>query len=214
MIMNIQKSKIVAVLPPALVIGLPLFFYATGDVPRRTFLKEAISILSILAFCLMLAQFYLARSTNTLTAGLKRGSVIKMHTFIGYTFAAVLLVHPLLIVVPRSFEAGVDGRDALLTMITTLSSRGIVLGIISWSLLLILAATSLFRSRLPLTHKTWRMFHGILAIFLVTTASWHAVDLGRHTDQLLSCSIIFLAAGGVLPLLKSYAVQSPLKKKE
>ncbi len=210
-----QENRKTVILPIALTfIGLPVFFYATGDFPRRTLLKELISILSILAFCLLLAQFFLTCSNNSMLNGLKRGKIIRIHRFIGYIFAAVLLVHPLLIVLPRSFEAGVDGRDALFTIVTTFSSRGVVLGIISWFLILILAATSFFRNKLPLSYKTWRISHGILAISFITTASWHAIDLGRHTDQLLSCYIIFLAAGGVLPLLKSYAVKSPLNKKE
>mgnify|MGYP000243216034 CR=1 FL=1 len=206
--------KINTVLLPAILIGLPIFFYATGDFPRRTLLKESISILSILAFCMMVAQFFLARSNNNMLSGLKLGNVIKIHTFIGYIFTAVLLVHPLLIVIPRYFEAGVDSMDALFTIITTFSSRGVVLGIISWCLMFILAVTSLLRNKLPLTYKKWRISHGILAIFVVTTASWHAIDLGRHTDQPLSCYIIVLAVSGVLPLLKSYVVQSSLIRKD
>lgn len=212
--MGDQKRKIITVLLPAILVGLPIFFYVTGDFPRRTLLKESISILSILAFCLMVAQFFLARSNNTIPSGLKLGKVIKIHKFIGYIFTAVLLLHPLLIVVPRYFEAGVDSMDALFTIITTFSSRGVVLGIISWCLMFILAVTSLFRNKLPLTYKTWRISHGILAIFFISTASWHAIDLGRHTDQLLSCYIIVLVVSGVLPLLKSYVAQSPLIRKD
>ena len=39
-------------------LALPLLFWALGDVPRRTFLKEIISILTIVAYFLMLGQFF------------------------------------------------------------------------------------------------------------------------------------------------------------
>ncbi|MGB4828238.1 MAG: hypothetical protein WBP18_13385, partial [Paracoccaceae bacterium] len=47
-------------------VGLPLLFYALGDAPRRSVLKEALSLLTLLAFTMMLGQFFLARSNETL----------------------------------------------------------------------------------------------------------------------------------------------------
>lgn len=212
--MSDHKRIIFIVLPFIILTGLPVFFYAMGDFPRRSLLKESISLVSIIAFCLMLAQFFLARSNRGMLEGLKMARVIKIHRFLGTVSAAVLLIHPVLIVVPRYFEAGVDSMDALFTIVTTFGSRGVVLGIISWCLMFIMAGTSLFRNKLPMAYKTWRICHGILAVLLITTASWHAIDLGRHTDRLLSCYIIVLAVSGVLLLLKSYVVTSPLQTKD
>ena len=50
----------------AVFIGLPLLLYALGDAPRRSVLKESISILTLLAFSMMLGQYFLARSNETL----------------------------------------------------------------------------------------------------------------------------------------------------
>lgn len=84
-------------------IALPLIFLALGDFPRRTFLKKAISILTILAFVLMLGQFYLTRSNRALLKEFKMSKILKVHKCIGYVFIPILLLHPFFIVLPRFF---------------------------------------------------------------------------------------------------------------
>jgi len=188
----------------AIFIGLPLLFWAVGDVPRRTVLKESLSLLTLLAFCLMLAQFFLARTSRGLLKDLKMGTVIKIHKVIGYLFVAVLLVHPFFVVLPRYFEAGVAPMEAFVTMLTTFDSVGIVVGIVAWCLLLLLAITSLIRKKLPMEYTTWRLWHGIMALVFISLATWHAIELGRHTDRAMSIYMSILAVSGILFLLKTY----------
>jgi predicted ferric reductase len=207
---QIQKTGIVSLV--VLFIGLPLFLYTTGNFPERTALKEGISVLTILAFCLMIGQFFLTRMNRRMLNGYLHSSIVKMHKFLGYIFLPVLFVHPFLIVVPRYYESGVDPMEAFLTIITTVNSVGIVLGICAWFLMLILGAASLFRKKLPLKYTTWRFIHGILAILFIIIASWHAIDLGRHTDSLLTAYVIIAALSGVLLLLKTYVSESLIKQ--
>ena len=54
-----------AVTAIAVFIGLPVLFYLLGDAPRRSYLKEGLSILTLVSFSLMLGQFFLARSNRT-----------------------------------------------------------------------------------------------------------------------------------------------------
>jgi Mn2+/Fe2+ NRAMP family transporter len=70
-------------------VALPLLFWALGDFPRRTILKESISLLTILAFFMMLGQFFLARS-NGMVKVFKMGNVLKIHKVIGYIFVSIL----------------------------------------------------------------------------------------------------------------------------
>lgn len=188
-------------------IGLPILLWATGDFPRRTYLKESLSILFILSFCLMLGQFFLARSNRSGVSGIKMSMVLKIHKAIGYIFVSVLLIHPFLIVVPRYFEGGIEPMEAFTTLITTIDSLGVVLGMVAWSLMLILGITSIMRKSLPMTYGTWRIFHGILSIVFIAVATWHAVDLGRHTDFTMSVFLITLAASGVVLLLRTYVLK-------
>ncbi len=204
-----NKIKIYNTVAAILVfIGLPVLFWALGDIPRRSNLKEAISILTLVSFSLMLGQFYLARSNRKILKEHKMSKVVSWHKVIGYTFVSVLLLHPFLIVVPRYFESGVEPKDAFISMITTFDSLGVILGLVSWGLILIIGLTSMFRNQLPMSYKTWRVFHGILSIGFIITATWHAIDLGRHTDKAMSVFMIIMATVGILLLLRTYFVSS------
>lgn len=187
---------------------VPLLIWALGDAPRRGFLKEGISVLTILAYFLMLGQFFLSRGNKRILKPHRMGKVVKLHRYIGYIFVSVLLLHPFLIVVPRYLEAGIAPEDAFTTMITTWNSQGIVLGLVAWSLMLILGITSAFRLRLGMKYTTWRVFHGILSIVFIFLASLHALDLGRHTDLPMSIYMGVMAALGVLQLIRLYILNA------
>ncbi len=192
-------------------LALPLLFWALGDTPRRSFLKEIISILTILAYFLMLGQFFLSRGNKNVLKSHKMVKVVKLHKVIGYIFVSVLLAHPFLIVLPRFFEAGIAPGEAFTTIITTWDSQGIILGMVAWTLMLILGLTSAFRKRLGMKYTTWRVFHGLLSIAFITLATWHAMDLGRHTDLPMSLYMGAVAGIGVLLLLRTYLF-NPAKK--
>lgn len=201
-------NRIIAIL---VFIGLPVLFWALGDIPWRTNLKEAISILTLVAFSMMLGQFYLARSNRQILKEHKMSKVINWHKVIGYTFVSVLLVHPILILVPRYFESGIEPKEAFITIITSFDNFRVMLGMVAWGLILIIGITSMFRDQLPMSYKTWRVFHGILSVIFIAVATWHATSLGRHTGTAMSIFMITMAAGGVFLLLKSYFTKTPQK---
>ncbi len=201
-------NRIAAVL---VFIGLPVLFWALGDTPRRSNLKETISIITLVAFSMMLAQFYLARSNRQILKEHKMSKVVKWHKAIGYIFVGILIFHPFLIVVPRYFESGVSPKEAFLTLITTFDNFGVILGMIAWVLMFIIGLTSMIRDQLPMSYKTWRVVHGILSITFIAAATWHAIELGRHTDKAMSAFMMIMAAGGVLLLLKTYFIKTPQK---
>jgi predicted ferric reductase len=192
-------------------IGIPFVLYTLANHPSRSLLKESISGIIILAFFMMVAQFYLARSNKKALTGQKMSGIIKVHKVIGYFAVVVLLVHPFLIVVPRYFEAGIDPMDAFTTIITSFQNKGIVLGIIAWFLMLLLGLSSMLRNKLPMKFKTWRIFHGILSIVFLITGFVHIHTLGRHMDKSMSIYLVLLTVIGILLLLKSYFIPQTKK---
>jgi predicted ferric reductase len=201
---DIKKYHLISVV--LVFIVLPVLFLNLGDFPRRSFLKESISMMTVLAFSLMLGQFFLSRSNQYFTRAFKFSRVFRVHKLIGYSVVGLFLVHPFLIVLPRFYEAGVSPFDALITMLTTFESLGVVLGLISWSLMLLIGVTSLFRDKLNMRYKKWKLFHGSLSVLFIATASWHAIELGRHTDKIISAFIILLALSGSILLIRQYAL--------
>ena len=200
-----RKTRRGFLIPAAVAfLALPALLWASGDVPHRTLLKDALAILTILSFCLMLGQFYLARGNAAAVRDLGFGRAVRYHKVIGYGFTGVLLAHPFFVVVPRYLESGVDPLDAFVTMVTTFESTGVVLGLVAWGLLVILLVTSLVRGQLPLKYRAWRVLHGVLSVLFVVAAVWHMIDLGRHTEPAMSIYLIAAAAGGVALLVRRY----------
>jgi len=203
---TVQRVTILAAL--AIFAGLPLLFYTLGDAPRRTVLKEAISIATLLAFAAMLGQFFMARSNAWLLGVFKPGQIQKVHKYIAYTAVSVILAHPALIVLPRALEGGVRPWDAFVTMLTEIDSLGIVLGLVAWVSLLVLAVTAIFRKpiikRLSTHYRGWRYVHGGLAVSFVTLALWHSISLGRHMDRAMTILFVTPALIGLAMLAKLY----------
>lgn len=196
----------------AIFIALPLCIYFLGNFPRRTPLKETISLLTILAFFIMLLQFYLSRANRNLLQVHKVGRIIKWHKVLGYVFVSVLLIHPILIVVPRFFEAGISPTDAFIELLSNFNQTGLLLGLIAWILIFVIGLTSLFRNKLPFTYKTWRIIHGVLSVVFILIASFHVVNMGRHINKPMAWIIGALSILGVVLLLRKYIFKPVLQK--
>ncbi|WP_136797542.1 ferric reductase-like transmembrane domain-containing protein [Desulfosediminicola ganghwensis] len=195
-----------------LFIGIPLLFYLTGDFPRRSILKETISLLTLMAFFQLLGQLYTTRCNTRLVRDAGAPKLVRVHKIAGYIGIALILVHPLLIVVPRYFEAGIGPGEAFLTMVTT-TTPGVLTGLASWGLMLALAVTSLFQKRIPLTYLSWRRLHASLSIAFIPAASWHVANLGRHASPAMTIMIVLMAAGGMLLTIKATVARRLLRVK-
>lgn len=197
----------------ALFLLLPILFYLTSGVPHRSALKEALSLLTLLCFALVIGQAFLARSNTALRTTLPPPKLQKLHKWIGYGALSVLLLHPFLIVLPRYFEAGIGPLDALVTMITTWETPGIVLGLAAWVLLLVLGLTSHLRMtlirRYRIRYRGWRYFHGGLAIAFLGLSLWHAIDLGRHMSAAMASYFLLIALLGGGALARLYIAETP-----
>jgi predicted ferric reductase len=128
--------------------------------------------------------------------------IIKIHKVLGYIILLVILLHPVLLVVPRNFEAGIGAGEAFIAIVTTVHSTGVVTGICAWILLLLLGITSLFRKKMFVHYPTWRKVHGVLSVLFLVTASWHAIDLGRHMSSVFSAYIVTAVTMGAILFVK------------
>ena len=185
--------------------------WAFGDYHQDGIYKESLSILTLLAFSLMIGQFFLTRFFRKDFLEMKMSRVVNIQKLLGYVFISIILLHPFFIVVPRYFEAGLDAREAFMTMLTTFDSTGVVLGIIAWILIISLGAFAFFRNQLGLSYVSWRKIHGLMSIFFISIACWHVIDLGRHINLAMTVFIVFSATLGVLYILRDY-IFSPEKR--
>lgn len=207
----INSKSIYIFLGSLLFIALPLLLFILGDFPKRDSLKEFISIVTILAFFIMIAQFYLSRLNDDLIKTFKSFKVIKIHKIFGYTILPILLIHPFLIVVPRFFEVGPNPFDSFILMITSFDKLGIFLGVFAWILILVLGLTSMFRNKLKISYKAWKIFHGVLSLIFILFAAWHTIEMGRHmSTSMISLIIVLILLASIL-LLKNYFFNKTIK---
>ncbi len=192
-------------------IAVPLFLYFSGNFPRRTTLMETLSIVTILAFSLLLSQFFTSRLNYKLMKQIRMVNVLVIHKFIGYLFISVILLHPFFIIVPKFFDNGVTPSDALIRLITTFGTTGIILGLISYAIMLILMVTAFFRFKMHLHYRTWRSLHGYLTLLFVITATWHVIDMGRHSNSSFTMFYLLVVAVGIYYVLRKYLFKKTVK---
>lgn len=192
-------------------IVVPLFLYFSGNFPERTTLMETISVVTILAFSLVLSQFFTSRLNFKLVKQIRMVNVLAIHKFIGYVFISIILLHPFFIIIPKFFDDGVTPSDAFIRLITTFSSTGVILGLIAYASMLILMVTAFFRFKLHLQYRTWRKLHGYLTLLFVITATWHVIDMGRHSDTSFTLFYIGVVAVGIYYMIRTYFFKTSKK---
>jgi len=185
-------------------IGLPILLWFLGDYPMRTLFKDSIAVLTLLALCLLFVQFFISGINPTLLEKYRLKDIVKVHKYIGYAVIGFFILHPLFIVLPRFFEAGLLPQDALIKLLTTFETRGQIVGLVAYILMFVLGVTSLLRHKLGITYTTWKLLHGFLSLAFIILASWHAIDMGRHFDTALSIWTIILVSLTAIILLKNY----------
>lgn len=190
---------------------VPLIFYFTGNFPRRSTMMETFSILTILSFSLLLSQFFTTRLNYKLMKQIRMVNVLAIHRFIGYTFILVILLHPFFIIIPKFFDNGVTPSDAFVRLITTFSSTGVILGLIAYATMLVLMITAFFRFKLHLKYKTWRKLHGYLTLLFVTVATWHVINIGRHSNASFTVYYVLMVVIGVFYLMRTYLTKTVKK---
>lgn len=192
-------------------IVVPLFLYFSGNFFKRTTLMETISILTILGFSLLLSQFFTSRLNYKLMKQIRMVNVLTIHKFIGYIFISVMLLHPFFIIIPKFFDDGVKPTDAFIRLITTFSSTGVILGLIAYTIMLILMITAFFRFNLRLHYRTWRSLHAYLTLLFVIVATWHVIDMGRHSNSSFTLFYLLVVAIGIYYVLRKYLFKTAKK---
>jgi len=101
----------------SILVGFSLLFWVVGDFPRRTILKEIISVFTLISFSILMGQFFLSRGNRKMMKLPPMGKLVKFHRIFGYIFIGILFIHPFLIVFPRYFESGVEPMEAFTTLL-------------------------------------------------------------------------------------------------
>lgn len=191
---------------------LPIFLWAISDVPQRSCLKEALSLLTIVSFSVLMLQFFMSRINVGMIKHHKFNKVLKWHKVLGYVFVLVLVFHPFFIVIPRYFESGIAPKDAFVQLISSYDNSHVLFGMIAWGLMLVLGLSAVFRRQLPFSYTTWKIVHGVLSALFVLSAVYHIIALGRHSTSVMQIYLLTVAGIAILMLIYNYLFNTNKKR--
>lgn len=193
---------------------LPVLLWAISDVPRRSWLKEGLSLLTLVSFSVVLLQFYMSKINKGMIKHHKFSKVLKWHKVLGYVFITILTFHPFFIVLPRYFESGVAPSDAFRQLLSTYTNPSVLMGMVAWCLMLVLGLSALFRNQLPMSYKVWTIFHGIVSALFIAAATYHIINLGRHSSPPMQLFFLILSGFALVLLINSYLFNTKIESHE
>jgi predicted ferric reductase len=154
---------------------VPLFFMLVGDPPPgRGWLVDTSIALGFVGLAMLGLQFANTARVNAVDASYGQDVVLQFHREISFVAMAFVLAHPILLFVDDPERLGL-----LNVLDAPWRAR---FGVISIVLLLVVAATSLWRVQLRLRYEIWRVLHGVLALGIVVTALLHVELVGYYVS--------------------------------
>lgn len=158
-----------------LVIVTPLGVVLLDDAPPgRGFVIDFSVALGFVGLALMGLEFALCARFKAAAAPFGMDAVVQFHREISYVALALILAHPILLFVKNS-----DTLKALNVFDATAGQRFALISIIA---LLLLLATSVWRTRLRISYESWQVIHSILAVVTVAAALVHAILVGHYLN--------------------------------
>ena len=184
---------------------LPLALSWLGGRPPRSVLDELASAAGMLAFAIILVEFVLSGRFRAISSDVGMDVTMRCHQLLARSAVVLALVHPFLYRAPSTPGLPWDPTRQL-TLTADFSAFST--GILAWLLLPALVVLAIWRSWQPYSYETWRLIHGLGALFVAGLLLHHTLDAGRYSqDPVLAglWSVLFLIA--VLTLGQVYVVR-------
>ncbi|SNS16666.1 ferredoxin reductase family protein [Tropicimonas sediminicola] len=187
----------------AALVLLPYGLALSQGLEIRNVYTELVTALSVAGLAAMLLQFVLAGRIGWFVrrAGLDQSMLL--HRKAGQWIAALFVLHPFLIVLPRFIVAPqLAASDIWLTFTAPETATGVY----AMALMAVLVLTSVFKDRLPMSYEAWRLSHGVGFAVVAVLATLHAITNGRHGvyNHWFDAMWIALCAAAVASLLDTY----------
>jgi len=128
------------------------------------------------------------------------------HNIMGVVALALLLIHPLLLII-----SGYPANCWLnpFAACGNLATRTASLALYA---LIFLIASSIWRKTFRLPYEVWQVMHGVLAIFILVSAMFHIFILGRYSSTNLMKAMWLMYAIIVIGLILWYKIILPLTR--
>jgi len=158
-----------------LLIAAPLLILLIGPVPPgREFWRELSVALGFGGLAMMALQFVLTARFKVIKAPYGSDVIYHFHRQISLVAFVLILVHPLLLFI--------NSPDTLRLLNLFAAPWRARAGVVAVLLLVALIVVSLWRKPFKIEYTTWRIWHGILAIAVVSLAMAHIVLAAHYVN--------------------------------
>lgn len=143
----------------------------------RGWYQEAVVLLSIATFSMMLLQFALTPRVDGISNLSGVDNTMRVHSRFGEYLGYLVLLHPFLIVLPRFMVAP---SFALADVWALFTEPETSTGMYAWSLMIVWVLMAVFKDKTGLSYEAWRYTHSAGFVAVIILATHHAVTVGRH----------------------------------
>ena len=195
-----------------LIMLIPYAWSATQGLEYRGIYVTIVTVLNIAMFAALLAQYPLSGRIEKLTRYTGVDNGMRLHRKAGEIIGLFFLLHPVLIVAPRLFEAP---QLALADFWASITTGEVSTGVFAWVIMTIWILSSMYRKKLGLSYEAWKISHGIGLVAVAILGTDHAVSVGRHGryDPWFDVMWIILCAIAVSIVAYTYFYRPILQKR-
>ena len=160
-------------------LALPLALaWWTGIAPANSIWRELLSITGLVACAMLVLQFVTSGRYEFLSGSVGIDVTMAFHKWAARLLLALVLLHPLLLQFPISFD-DLDmfwrGLGAALTAPRYLT------GTVALVLVVLVVLLALLRDRLPAPYEVWRASHFLMVLAAIWLAVLHAIGVGTYS---------------------------------
>lgn len=154
---------------------IPLAIATTGSLPeKRTFWIEFGVALGFIGLAMFVLQFVFSGRITQIAPTFGMDNILHFHRKMGLIAFVFVLMHPITLILANPaflsyFDPGVN------------LWRAIALSFVTVALILI-TATSIWRTSFKLNYEKWRLVHGIAALAIVFIGLVHALQVGHYLE--------------------------------
>lgn len=162
-----------------LLVILPLGLATLSTDREEAFSRELCIGIGMAAFAMLLLQFVLSGRFEFLSGRSGIDLTMRFHQLLARTLLAFVVIHPVLLVVPRAQH---DFGAALQQLQRLFFEPRLSSGVLALAIIIILVATGIWRRRMPVKYEVWRITHGLGAVAAAGFTTHHVFKVGSYAE--------------------------------
>jgi len=164
-------------------VAAPLLIAAFSVARERGFAAELAVGTGLVALAMLLLQFISSGRHERVSGGIGIDRTLRFHQLSAWVLIALVLLHPLLLVLPSSMNDLRNEPGQILVRLAMMAEAPFLRsGVLALVLLIVLVALAALRTRIRLRYEIWRATHLVLALVVAAASLHHALAAGQYSS--------------------------------